>query len=106
MPTHPHVLVIGKSIVAALWIVTGSAFFLSGDSLLLEAGRLTFAVTALAHVVECAIFFPTLKASSSEASRGLATNLLLTLVFGVFHYATLKFEALAREQREAHPPVH
>ncbi len=94
MPLNPSVLIIGKLTVGLVWIVTGASLFLKGDSMLLEAGRLTFYVTAAAHIIECAIFFPTLR---QQTSRTLGENILLTLVFGVFHYATLKFEELAEQ---------
>ena len=95
MPVHPLVLTIGKLTVGLMWIVTGTTFFLKGDSILLEAGRLTFIVTAVAHVVECGIFFPTLRQSHA---RTLGENLVLTLIFGVFHYATIKVEEFAEQE--------
>jgi uncharacterized protein YhhL (DUF1145 family) len=88
MLENPKALTIGKSIVTAMWLICGTALFLPGDSMLLQACRMTFWVTAAAHVVECAIFFPTLRASR----QNLATNLILVLIFGVFQYATLKLE--------------
>lgn len=94
MPLNPSVLIIGKLTVGMMWIVTGATLFLPGDSLLLEAGRLTFGITAAAHVIECAIFFPTLR---DATHRSLAENLVLTLIFGVFQYATVKYEAFVDE---------
>ena len=75
-------------VMTVIWLLTAATLFLPGDSLLLQAGRLTFAVTAAAHVVECGIFLSTLRASS----RSLGENLVQTMLFGVLHYATLKLE--------------
>jgi len=94
MPLNPSILIIGKLTVGLMWIVTGATLFLKGDSTLLQAGRLTFWITAAAHVVECAIFFPAMRQSST---RNVPESLALTLVFGVFHYATLKYEELAEQ---------
>ncbi len=94
MPLNPSVIIIGKLVVGLMWTVTGATLFLKGDSTLLEAGRLTFWITASVHVLECAIFFPTLRQSPT---RSLGENLVLTMIFGVFHYATLKYEELAEQ---------
>jgi len=93
MPAHSQLLTVGKTTIGLLWIVSGSCFFISGDSSLLEVGRLTFGLTAIAHLIECGIFFPTLRQKPPGTTRSLSENLVLTLVFGVLHYATLKLEA-------------
>ncbi|MFT5697105.1 MAG: hypothetical protein ACI9QQ_003089 [Myxococcota bacterium] len=93
MANQSLVLNLGKILVAALWVATVTAVVTPGQSTLLEAGRLAFWCTAAAHVVECLIFLPTLRGSGTEANRSLGENILLTLIFGVFHYATLKLEA-------------
>ncbi len=104
MPPNTRALAIGKVVVAAMWIATGSAVFIPGDGLLLEAGRLIFWFTAAAHVIECGIFYPSLRPEHAGAHRSLSENIMLTMIFGVLHYATLKLEALSETNDE--PPPH
>ena len=88
MNLSPEAIRIGKVVVAIVWIVTAAAFFCPVDSKLVEAGRLTFFATLGAHVLECAVFFTTVRASGKPIGPELAQVLL----FGVFHFASLKAE--------------
>jgi hypothetical protein len=108
MLENARVLAIGKILIAILWIVSGSAMLAEGESTLLQAGRLTFLLTAAAHVVECGIFFRTLNQRTLNKKepnviRGLGENIVLTLLFGVLHYATLKLEAQSESEGEPSP---
>lgn len=88
MLEDPKVLVFGKTLVGVMWLLCLAFLILPGESSLLAAGRMTFWLTAAAHLVECAIFLPILRASQ----HGLPGNLAQTMLFGVFHYASVKLE--------------
>lgn len=76
---------IGKISVLVLWVVLGGAFLAPPASTYASVGRLVFWITLAAHVVECAVFYPRVRASQGS----VASNLALIFLYGVFHVREL-----------------
>lgn len=81
-----------KTIVAAVWILLSSCFFVATGSTVSLVGRVVFWLMAATHVVECVAFLPMLR----RASGSLARHLLHTLLFGVLHIQEVR-ALLSRE---------
>lgn len=80
-----------KAVVAALWLVCAASFFLSGESILVLAGRGTFGLLVLVHGIECLVFLPRLKALPGS----LSGHLLNTFIYGVLHVQQREAELAA-----------
>lgn len=70
-----------KAVVVVAWILLFSCFFVATGSTVSLVGRVGFWMMAATHVVECVVFLQTLR----RAPGSLASHLLRTLLFGVFH---------------------
>jgi uncharacterized protein YhhL (DUF1145 family) len=84
-----------KIAVAATWIFSAASFFppFSGFAFA-GLGQSLFGILLAVHVIECAVFFPTLRASG----RPLLGQLGQTMLFGVIHQRTLKLAEAEREE--------
>jgi uncharacterized protein YhhL (DUF1145 family) len=85
MQVNPMLLV-GKVLLTIMWVLAVGAFFVPGDSTLLEVLRLIFWGTLGVHVIECAIFYKSLR----DSGRPLGSELVQILLFGVVHYASVR----------------
>jgi uncharacterized protein YhhL (DUF1145 family) len=72
---------IAKTVVAVVWLLCFSCFFIAPSSTLSFVGRIGFWVLVVTHAVECAAFLPTLR----SAPGPLAGHLVRTLLFGFLH---------------------
>jgi uncharacterized protein YhhL (DUF1145 family) len=79
--------------VLSLWLISLAGFIIAPNSSLAGYGRLLFWVLLAAHVVECAVFLPKLRA----AGGSLASHLGQTLVFGVVHVQEIAAEQAPSE---------
>lgn len=70
-----------KGVVVVVWLLLFSSFFIGTGSTASLVGRLAFWILVAIHVVECAVFLPTLR----RAPGPLVGHLLRTFLFGVFH---------------------
>ena len=70
-----------KIVVAVLWFLLLSCFFVATRSTASFVVSLVFWVLIITHLVECAAFFPTLR----RAPGSLAGHLTRTLLFGFLH---------------------
>ena len=70
-----------KAVVAVLWLLLFSCFFVATGSTVSLVGRVGFWLMDATHVVECVVFLPMLR----RAPGSLASHLLRTMLFGVFH---------------------
>lgn len=70
-----------KAVVAVVWLLLFSCFFVATSSTISTVGRLAFWLMAIIHVVEYAIFLPRLRG----APGSLVGHLLRTLLFGFLH---------------------
>lgn len=74
-----------KVVIAVVWLFCVASFFVATESAAAGIGRLVFWVMGAAHIVECAIFLPRLRA----AEGGLGGHVMQTLLFGFAHLRTL-----------------
>lgn len=70
-----------KAVVVVAWILLFSCFFVAPGSTVSLVGRVGFWLMAAIHMVECVVLLPMLRRSPGS----LASHLLRTLLFGVFH---------------------
>lgn len=70
--------------VLVLWLAAASGFLVS-PSPLATAARVLFGLLVVAHLVECLLFLPRLRAAPGPLGRHLA----LTFVFGLAHVREL-----------------
>lgn len=70
-----------KTVVAVVWVLLFSCFFVATGSTVSLVGRVVFWLMAATHVVECAAFLQMLR----RAPGSLSGHLLHTLLFGVLH---------------------
>ena len=84
-----------KAVVAVVWLLLFSCFFVATSSTISTVGRLAFWLMAIIHVVEYAIFLPRFRG----APGSLVGHLLRTLLFGFLHIR----EVPALDIREAPP---
>ena len=70
-----------KAVVAVVWLLLFSCFFVATSSTIATLGRLAFWLMAIIHVVEYAIFLPRFRG----APGSLVGHLLGTLLFGFLH---------------------
>jgi uncharacterized protein YhhL (DUF1145 family) len=70
-----------KAVVLVVWLLFFSCFFVGNGSPISFVGRLAFWILVATHVVECAVFLPTLRRSPGS----LVGHLLRTLLFGIIH---------------------
>jgi hypothetical protein len=78
-----------KLVVILTWLFATACLFVESDSIFITGGRVIFWLLAVAHVIECFVFLPKLKA----AGGSLPTHILLTLVFGILHANELEAAA-------------
>ena len=81
-------LAIAKVVLSIMLLAFAACFFVESDSLLVQAGRLAFLLTIGVHLIECAIFFPTVRASGKDP----IPELVQILIYGVIHHASLKLD--------------
>lgn len=74
-----------KIVLIVVWLLLASGFFASPESTIAGYARMLFWAMAAVHVVECAVFFPKLKA----APGSLAGHLVQVFFFGVAHMREL-----------------
>ena len=77
---------LSKGMVLLTWMVGAAGLFLPAASTYGQLGRLLLGILLATHLVECAVFFRTLR----RTGRPLALELAQTLLFGVIHYAEAK----------------
>lgn len=70
-----------KIVLSVIWLACLASFGVGGDSLWATAGRVTFAVMVLAHLVECVVFSAELR----RAGGSFAGHLAQVFLFGVLH---------------------
>ncbi len=92
--SQKQILLVAKLGVTGAWLAGLAGFFLPVEPSTGQTLRLVFYGLAIVHVVECTIFFKTLK----ESGRPLLGQVLRTLAFGVVHYAELKAELEMQQQ--------
>ena len=78
--------------MAVVWIACLAIMLFAPATQAALAARAVFWIMLVAHVVECVVFLPRLR----RAGGSLASHLLQTLVFGVFHLRTLAPQQGAR----------
>ena len=81
---------LAKIIVGVTWLICLGSFFIATESTAAMVGRAIFWLMAVAHVIECGVFFPRLK----RASGPLAGHLFQTFLFGVAHLRGLDAQAV------------
>ena len=70
-----------KAVVAVVWLLLFSCFFVATTSTISTLGRLAFWLMAIIHVVEYAVFLPRFRG----APGSWLGHLLRTLLFGFLH---------------------
>ena len=80
---NPSLILALKVVVLATWFVSAAGFFFADTTLFGRLGRLLFALLAVVHTLECALFYKTLK----RTGRPLGAELAQTFLFGVIHYS-------------------
>lgn len=84
-------LKIAKRVVLIVWLLLAASFLLPPSGLG-GVGRVLFGVLLLSHAIECALYWPALRATR----RPLAGQLAQTILFGYFHYQSIKRGGAAR----------
>jgi hypothetical protein len=82
---------VAKAVVTVLWLLLAASFFMA-PSTLRTVGQWFFWLMLVGHAVECAIYWPTLRASG----KPLAGQVLLTLLYGYIQYQEVKQAAASR----------
>jgi uncharacterized protein YhhL (DUF1145 family) len=82
---------VAKAVVTVVWLLLAVSFFMA-SSTLRTVGQVLFWLMLVGHAVECAIYWPTLRASG----KPLAGQVLQTLLYGYIHYQAVKQAAAAR----------
>ncbi len=77
---------LSKGMVLLTWMAGAAGLFLPAASTYGQLGRLLLGILLATHLVECAVFFRTLR----RTGRPLGLELSQTLLFGVIHYAEAK----------------
>ena len=72
-----------KILVVGTWLVAAVGFLFPLESTFGRVGRGLFAMLAITHLIECAVFYGTLK----RTGRPIGLEVLNTLFFGVVHFA-------------------
>jgi uncharacterized protein YhhL (DUF1145 family) len=82
-----------KILVMGTWFVAAAGFLFPDTTTFGRLGRGLFVLLSVVHIIECAVFYGTLK----KTGRPLGLEILNTLVFGVIHFAEAKAIVDARE---------
>jgi uncharacterized protein YhhL (DUF1145 family) len=82
---------VAKVVVTIVWLLLATSFFM-GPSTLRTVGQVLFWLMLVGHAVECAIYWPTLRASG----KPLMGQVLQTLLYGYIQYQVVKQAAAAR----------
>jgi uncharacterized protein YhhL (DUF1145 family) len=82
-----------KLVVLATWLTASIGLLLPDTTLFGRAGRVLLLGLVLAHAVECAVFFRTLK----QTGRPLGLELMNTFLFGIAHLGEVKALIDARD---------
>ena len=76
---------LAKSVLIVVWLICLAAFFVTSDGCFPMVGKAVFWLILAAHVVEAFVF----RAKLQAAPGSLASNVALTMVFGVLHIGAL-----------------
>lgn len=84
--SNASLILVLKVAVMGTWLAAAAAFLFPDTTLYGRLGRGLFVLLAAVHVVECAVFYGTLK----RTGRPLVLEIVNTLFFGVIHYTEAK----------------
>jgi uncharacterized protein YhhL (DUF1145 family) len=82
---------VARGVVIIVWVLLAVSFFMP-PSTLRTVGQVLFWLMLVGHAVECAVYWPTLRATG----KPLAGQVLQTLLFGYIHYQAIKSGAASR----------